>query len=276
MSSSRGLDLLCLAVEERTSANRTQASRVLNPDWLRDKLKEINDLARLLEWYILRLLDPQHRERAIKFTYTYTYTNTGRKRRKKGFHRSSIVHTIFKKQLLEGEIDKEEVLLQELKDELSKIRTGRTGGDVELSDDMEDVFQRLCDSIKDLQDTNDDRDAALRALQGRANYLPCHPFAAAHFVHEHLPTSTTHLDKKTMSLITCQTGGKYFDKKRLTRRDGYVNDLFLIVFTLYYWPYAKIESNGSLSVFGNRCSGLKTKDVKWGLLGGRRQGDGET
>jgi hypothetical protein len=214
------------------------------------KMNKIHDLARHLECLLLRFLEPQHRGSAIRYTCN-----------KKTLSRSSIVVDVFKP-LLEGDTDKIQDLLQALKEEICIIRTGKSGGDVQLSDEMITVFQELYQSLRDCKDANVDRDAALRALAGIHDYFPYHPIEAMHFVLEYIPTFVTqggeairHLERQKLEIINCygcqpskQLLVRFFDKNRITRRDGYMSDMFRIVFMLYYWPYAKAETNDSLCV----------------------------
>ena len=209
---------------------------------------KVYGLARHLECSTLRAVDTTHRHRQ-----DVMYTSDGDGKSPK-YIRSSIIFEVFKRQL-KKEIDTEEKLLQVLKDDLSKM-----DGDVQLSDEMKEVFHLLYDALKDLKECTDEHDAALSALAGSADYLPCHPLAAAEFVLKFIPTffikgEAQHLEKDMLALITSsgfqtstQLLARYFDKSRMTYKQGYVSDLFRIVFTLYYWPYANIESFHSLSV----------------------------
>ena len=187
----------------------------------------------------------------------YTSYRGGRSQR---YTRKSLVFDVFKRLLLEEDIDTEQALLQVFKDDLSKM-----GGDVQLCCETKRVFGQLYNTLKCLREqecNKDEHDAALRALAGCADYLPCHPLAAMKFVLEHTPkfveqggTATSHLPKGMLRIIECfgLPPSKYLlvrfcDKSKMTQKDGYASDLFRIVFTLYYWPYAKIESIHSLSV----------------------------
>jgi hypothetical protein len=221
-------------------------------------MNKIHDLARHLECLLLRFLEPQHRGSAIRYTYNG-----------KTLFRSSIVVDVFKT-LLEGDTDKMQDLLQALKEEICIIRTGKSGGDVQLSDEMNIVFQDLYQSLRDCKDANVDRDAALRALAGIADYLPCHPIEAMLFVLKYIPTfviqggeATRNIEKKMLAVMASsgfQTAKQllvgFLDTSRMTFEDGYVSDMFRIVFTLYYWPYAKAETNDSLCVLPDYSTNL--------------------
>ena len=140
-------------------------------------LNSIDNSARVLELFLLRSLDPCHRLRAM-----YTSYRVGRSQR---YTRRSLVFDVFKRLLLKEDIDTEQALLQVFKDGLSKM-----GGDVQLCCEMKRVFRQLYNTLKRLREqecNKDEHDAALRALAGSADYLPCHPLAAMKFVLEHIP-----------------------------------------------------------------------------------------
>mmetsp|Transcript_28408 Transcript_28408/g.42872 ORF Transcript_28408/g.42872 Transcript_28408/m.42872 type:complete len:267 (-) Transcript_28408:2172-2972(-) len=255
MAKKQGLDLLIEAINIKQNENSQLASNQQLPSLPSGRSKraitEIHTLARMLECALLRLLEPKDRIRAIKFS------GSGKSKQ-----RFSIVHQVFTLQL-KGIIVSEQDLLQEFEKDLYSLRTSKREVEVKLKEESTDAFHNLFTAVQSCPSHL--HEDASRALAGSVDYLPCHPFEAMFFVIDHIPNfikgdaATFSLKKKLMDIMTTSGFQKeglvgYVDKKRLkkrtTRRDGglFVNDNFRIVFTLYYWPYAKVQSNETLSV----------------------------